>query len=167
MKKRLLLSLCMSHIVFVAANPLHDAVKQKNLTLLCELLKTAAKGGINECLESFDSPLHIACRLGYYDMAKALIEAGANIHIRRTYGDTPFQEACCGGMDGPYWVAKYRDGAEEDEQQYTKIISLLVSNGVDVSRDSDGKNIVLYPFLWQLIIIRKPLLQLSLIRVLH
>lgn len=43
------------------------------------------------------TPLHEACNLGYYDVAKVLISAGAEVNTQGLDDDTPLHDASSSG----------------------------------------------------------------------
>ena len=43
------------------------------------------------------TPLHEACNLGYYDVAKVLIAAGAEVNTQGLDDDTPLHDASSSG----------------------------------------------------------------------
>jgi hypothetical protein len=47
-----------------------------------------AADGVKRC-----APLHMAARRGHADLARALVESGANIEARDSYGETPLRRA--------------------------------------------------------------------------
>ena len=52
------------------------------------------------CVWSGWTPLHEACNLGYIDVARQLINAGANVNIRGLDNDTPLHDASVNGHSG-------------------------------------------------------------------
>lgn len=48
-------------------------------------------------LSSGWTPLHEACNLGYYDVAKVLIAAGAEVNTQGLDDDTPLHDASSSG----------------------------------------------------------------------
>lgn len=52
---------------------------------------------MNGCLSLGWTPLHEACNLGYYDVAKVLIGAGAEVNTQGLDDDTPLHDASSSG----------------------------------------------------------------------
>ncbi len=77
---------------------LHVAARTDNLELLIQLL-----GREPEKLEianlSRQTPLHIAARWDSRDVARYLLEIGADIHARDVYGNTPLHQAAIAGAN--------------------------------------------------------------------
>jgi len=77
---------------------LHVAARTDDLELLIQLL-----GREPEKLEianlSRQTPLHIAARWDSQDVARYLVEIGADIHARDVYGNTPLHQAAIAGAN--------------------------------------------------------------------
>lgn len=54
------------------------------------------RGLIDICVIGW-TPLHEACNLGYYDVAKVLIAAGAEVNTQGLDDDTPLHDASSSG----------------------------------------------------------------------
>lgn len=66
-----------------------------NILFVCQVLKT-----LWCCCFLFSpgwTPLHEACNLGYYDVAKVLIAAGAEVNTQGLDDDTPLHDASSSG----------------------------------------------------------------------
>jgi ankyrin repeat protein len=75
----------------------------------------------------FSTPLHVACRKGYIDIAQILLNAGADVNSRTTWNKTPLHRA----MDGPH----------------QEVVALLISWGADANVRDRGLRTPLHPFL--------------------
>lgn len=96
--------------------PLHSAVKENEINTVRELV--ASGHDVNQLDGKKDksgySPLMWACRLGYYEIAEILVEAGANVNFRENNGAenfwrTPLSESinCGENMDITALLVKY------------------------------------------------------------
>lgn len=63
--------------------PLHHAVMQNDLPLVHKLILS---GSYKNCLnKSFDSPVHIAVRLGHLDVLRELVDQGCDVNVCDPY----------------------------------------------------------------------------------
>ncbi|EKJ76554.1 hypothetical protein FPSE_03314 [Fusarium pseudograminearum CS3096] len=100
-----------------------------------------------------DRTLHLVCRRGHTQIIKALIDAGADIEELNTLGFTPLAVSCFyGHLDAANAliaagsqlssIIKPHGGmllGKAVEMDYTKIVNLLIDNGVDIAdRNEDG-----------------------------
>jgi len=69
------------------------AVRSNNIN---ELKRIHSEGHCMQCCNKFgESILHLACRRGYTDIVRFLVEnANVSVNIRDDYGRTPFHDAC-------------------------------------------------------------------------
>lgn len=69
------------------------AVRSNNID---ELKRIHSEGHCMQCCNKFgESILHLACRRGYTDIVRFLLEtASVSVNIRDDYGRTPFHDAC-------------------------------------------------------------------------
>ncbi len=92
-------------------NILHNAVRVNNIRLIKELL---SKNDID--INKIDfygyTPLHLAVRFNYFDIAKELIDNGANVNTIDSYKDTPLLDSIRSG--------------------YTDISKLLICNNANI-----------------------------------
>ena len=93
--------------------PLSEAVIDNNLE---ELNKLIARGDdVNGLDYNQITPLFYAAELGRVEMARVLIEHGANLEFRDEYGNTPLMKACYSTSTRAY-----------------EMIALLISAGADL-----------------------------------
>lgn len=153
MKKKLLLSMVLSSLLFAAAPlvalvreinpPLIEAAGYNDLDKVRELLQQGAM--IDERNERGKTALIIAVELGHYDMAQLLIEKGADVDVTAigdrfscTEEDTPDSPVVCAqvlpGGTPPFtvrvgWTALHY----AIDRQNQKMVSLLLDNGADAN----------------------------------
>ena len=113
-----------------------------------EIVNLLIKKGadVNERAPIYDNetPLFCACRVGQPDLAKILLDAGADVNAKNDLASTPLWEVC----------ATNRDDIPEDLQKtYPQIVRLLINYGADVclydefssilttACDTDSKNV--------------------------
>ena len=80
------------HDIFVAAATGNIERVTTLLAMRPELSRRALKGG--------STPLHVAARIGKPEVAKLLLDAGANVQARDEEGQTPLHRACLGFRHG-------------------------------------------------------------------
>jgi hypothetical protein len=108
----LILILVVSVILSGCAPAIHDAAKQGNIRTITELLNAGADVNSRDALNFNDTPLTFAALYGKTDVAKLLIERGANIEARNRFG-TPLYHAA--------------------GRCHTKTIELLIEKGADIN----------------------------------
>ena len=110
--------------VIEKAKLLNQAAYDGDLETVLTLLKT--KINPNKIVEEHQGlPLTNACRSGYFDIAKALIKAGADVNKKDKRGDRPLKLAC----------NAYK------EENIAKIVKILLENGANsdlFKRGEDG-----------------------------
>ncbi|GAB6021261.1 hypothetical protein CHUAL_003875 [Chamberlinius hualienensis] len=74
-------------------NLLHRATKEGNYTVVDELLKSGYHS-LDAKNQDGQTALHLASILGYNDVVRRLIEAGASVNTRDGHGLTPLHYAC-------------------------------------------------------------------------
>lgn len=74
--------------------PLHLASARGSNALVSHLLSRIDIGGISVFDNDDNTPLHYACKEGYFYVAKTLIEHGADVNAIRGDGVTPLCEVC-------------------------------------------------------------------------
>lgn len=96
----------------IFATPLHEAVMEKDVLKLQELIANGVD--VNECDTEFGvSPLKIAASIGDIEIVRKLIKAGAIINIKDNTGVTPLHSAA--------------------EKGHKEVINILIDNGADVN----------------------------------
>jgi ankyrin repeat protein len=109
-----------------------NAVRENNFAMASYLIKKGAR--VNHMADRNTTALHVACRKGYFDIAKLLIENKASLNIQelesmdnvsayaskinRRFGDTPLHCAV--------------------KNKHTEIVELLLSNGAKTEHRSYG-----------------------------
>jgi ankyrin repeat protein len=102
---------------------------------------------------SEDTPLHIAAWQGDLETVTSLVESGADVNVRNSYGQTPLYDAASGGHYDvvEYLIANGADvNAQNEEGQtplhvaiwwmYDDVAQLLLANGADINvRARHGK----------------------------
>ena len=80
---------------------------------------------INELWKNNITPLHTACDVGNYELAKYLIEHGANVNAKDANGFAPIHNVC-------YWCSSL------------KVLKLLVENGANINETANNDWTPLY-----------------------
>jgi ankyrin repeat protein/GTPase SAR1 family protein len=106
--------------VFYAVN----GKKGGHLNVLKWLVETFSVPIDEQDEENKQTPLHIACRLGFHIIAKYLIDCGAIVSSRNKDGYTPL-----------HWAALYN---KED------VVDVLIGNNADVNAQNNEKNTPLH-----------------------
>ena len=105
-------------------SPLHNAVRKGNLNIVNFIMKHIHSKIRNSYLESHNkigyTPLHIACEKGYFEIAKLLLEMGADLNALDNYGSTPLFNAC--------------------ESCNPDLVRLLLEKGVDLNHRNNKGN---------------------------
>jgi ankyrin repeat protein len=109
--------------------PLHDAVINGNLEIVCELLNAGAVIDIRDDDEGFTA-LHWAAMYGHSEIIRELIYRGLSVNIKNFHGKTALHSIS-------YW----EDGFEsEDDHRNAKIAKELIEHGADINAlDNDGE----------------------------
>jgi ankyrin repeat protein/ketosteroid isomerase-like protein len=110
-----------SDAVKVQSQVLMQAVVDNSLQKVKKCLSDGAD--VNErapVLNGFNdghTPLHVACRSGYYDIAEELIKAGADVNaVEPTFGAVPLHKATYNGFDNITKLLCQADGINLDYQ---------------------------------------------------
>lgn len=96
--------------------PLHIFVEEDKIGVI----NWALRNNVDEvdCKDSHgDTPLHYAVRLGRIEIAKLLIEKGANVHCKGRWGKTPFKIA----------EENSKKGSPEMQQAYKDLLETMES----------------------------------------
>lgn len=101
-----------------AQQELFDAVRQNDLNKAKRTISTLGTNNINMKIPSGITVLHLASSMNRLDIAKYLVENGADINARTDNGFTPL-----------HWAARH-DSAE--------IASLLLKNGADINAKANN-----------------------------
>ena len=116
--------------------PIVQAIETNNDDMLKMLLKNGAAINIKAT-----TALHIASRIGLENIAKILIDNGANVNEKDSSGKTPLREACYygdketirlfleHGADISYEESIYRILKEPVDNGNTEVVELLLENG--------------------------------------
>ena len=99
-------------------NPLCEAVIHNDIKSLKELIESGLD--IDGTDYNHLTALSYAAQRGRIEMAKFLLEKGANIEFRDPYGNTPLLNAC----------SRFKEYGDE-------MIHLLISYGADVNAEND------------------------------
>ncbi len=82
-----------------------------------------------------DTPLHVAAQTGHSDVARALLEKGAEVNLKNARGDTPLLNAFC-----PVWRGKtpradcfFNQACRNSENALQDMVKLLLAHGADVN----------------------------------
>jgi len=111
----MLISLCLMVTVNAKAGILHDAVLSRSITKLELLLEKDININSADYLNGA-SPLHLAARNNYQEIARLLINQGANVDIRDLEELTPLHNAAWNG--------------------YLDMVKLLLAAGADINATS-------------------------------
>ena len=98
---------------------LFNAVRDNKLIEVERLLDAGADLRTRDG-ECSDTPLHVACTWGHHDIARLLIDRGADVGAQNKHGRTPLHHACNYG--------------------HPDIVRLLIDRGADIeAMDEDGR----------------------------
>jgi len=78
---------------FIYELPIHDAIRAKDNVLAKDLISKSEKMSIDAKDKYGYTPFHLAVRLNQLDIAKELLNKGANINNKDIYGDTPLLDS--------------------------------------------------------------------------
>lgn len=92
-----------AEIVHFPSQSLIDAVNTKNLARVQQILKDKTYD-LNETNSEQNTPLHLAVQQNEVEIAKLLIEAGANVNLQNQIQDSPFLYA---GAEGRTEILDY------------------------------------------------------------
>lgn len=114
-----------------------NLLEASNNNDISEIETYLQEGGNVNCRGIFETPLINAVRKGNYDVAKFLVENGADVNLQ-TFGTTPLIETILFGQkkvfDGKTLKNHFGSG-------YYKILKLLLENGADFQiKDGDEKD---------------------------
>ena len=87
-----------------------------------------------------NTSLHSACKNGYTEIVKSLLESGVNLNINEkdNNGDTPLHSACKRGYTE---IVELFLDAEANKNSYTKIVHSILNTGLNLNineKDSNG-----------------------------
>ena len=108
---------------FAGASALHQAVLKNNAEIVRLLLENGAQIEFRARDEFEATPLMWAAYWGLFDMAKLLLEEGADVNALDSYGNTPLDAA---SVENPFIGEKGADAFIENRE---KIRKLLMENG--------------------------------------
>ena len=108
---------------FAGASALHQAVLKNNAEIVRLLLENGAHLEIRAMDEFKGTPLTWVAYWGLFDMAKLLLEEGADVNALDSYGNTPLDAA---SVENPFIGEKDADAFIENRE---KIRKLLMENG--------------------------------------
>ncbi len=104
------------------------AVDNNNLSMVNLLLNRGANPNA-VCTQFSRTPLMVAARSGYINIAKALIKHGANVNMQADTGWTALMYAAQSNYEKPEYKTQYR---------YNDFIKLLLENGANVNLRSNS-----------------------------
>ena len=108
---------------FAGASALHQAVLKNNAEIVRLLLENGAHLGIRAMDEFKGTPLIWAAYWGLHDMAKLLLDEGADVNGSDSYGSTPLDAA---SVENPFIGKEDADAFIESRE---RIRALLRENG--------------------------------------
>mmetsp|Transcript_47245 Transcript_47245/g.88513 ORF Transcript_47245/g.88513 Transcript_47245/m.88513 type:complete len:319 (-) Transcript_47245:28-984(-) len=115
---------------------IHKAAGTNDVEALCAELGKGVSPSVSG--RSSETPLHHATRLGCLDTAMMLVESGANVDARNSYGNTVLQYAC---FRHPF-DEKDHGGVPKDEiacmVNRSAVLILMILAGADVEAGGDG-----------------------------
>ena len=87
-----------------------------------------------------NTPLHSACKNGYTEIVKILLESGINLNVNEkdNNGDTPLHSACKRGYTE---IVELLLDAGKNKSSYAKIVQSLLNTGINLNineKDSNG-----------------------------
>jgi ankyrin repeat protein len=100
-------------------NPLYEAVVDKSLPKVAELLAGGADANGND--PSGERPLHAAARWAQPEIARLLLEAGADVDAVDRNGNTPL------------WRAVF-DYSDENHEPGARVLEILLKHGADLNK---------------------------------
>lgn len=95
-----------------------------HLSLVKQLLDKGANPNIASNNQFKVAPIHSACAISHFDIAKLLIEHGADINTKQMHGVTPLHSAAHNGQE--------------------KLAKFLIDNGADINAKMDNGNTPLF-----------------------
>jgi ankyrin repeat protein len=126
------------------STPLHDAAMTDDPAKVQAALGSSP-GGVDALNADKESPLIVASRAGATNSAKVLLDAGANISFKDTYGYTPLHWAAYGGQlsTARLLIDRHADVNAVDLKMetplmlaaaaYPEVVHLLVEKGANVN----------------------------------
>ena len=112
---------------------LFEAVENGNIREVETLLKQRAN--INAQNKYYDTLLHWAVWLGYYDMVQFLIDNGADPFIEDTFGETPLDS--CDNEKIRKLLENYMDEYKKNPDKYKQKTKQIQENGVHSIENND------------------------------
>lgn len=104
------------------------------LEIVKRLLAAGADVNERSLIENNETPIFCACRVGRPDLAKILLEVGADVNIENDWGDTPLWEVCANNEAA--LPAKM-------QKAYPQVVRLLIEYGADVSLRDEYSSILI------------------------
>lgn len=148
----LLMGVTCSSLAF--AGPIHDAARKGDAKKVQALLQADPKL-VNDKDKQGDTPLHVACLHGQLNVVQALLDAGADVNMKNSYG--PFLPGDLGGFlsssnhADPVSLLSAKGIDTKDMQngytpldlasfaaRYMPIVQLLVAKGADVNAQASS-----------------------------
>jgi len=141
--------------------PLHIVCSSGDLNMLRLLLKAPEKDLNAQDPDNGNTPLYVASRYGFVDLAEALLDHGACANIENNNGDTPLHGACKYGYT-PTARALLDHGADinasnrDDQtslhvacvQGHINVIDMLLKRGADVNIKDNCGDTALHLMSW-------------------
>ncbi len=116
--------ICICHMSFILVR--NSIVRSRSNQHVVALIKETKKKN-KSCKfiikNNGDTPLHYAIRAGYVDIAKYLVEKGADVNAKDSNGNTVLYSAAKGYE---------RSYGQADKQGYLNLVKLLVEKGANL-----------------------------------
>ena len=122
---------------------MHIAVLRNNLPLVQFLSTYPSLVNARES-KLHESPLHLSCQRGFYEITECLLSCHAFINARNDHGMTALHYACCGlegsrgGDDSDVDNTKIGNGSGDDRPSGDlRLVKLLVKHGSNIRIECD------------------------------